>query len=234
MKRISSKKIKKIVFGILISDGHIDKNGRFDLYNKNEEYILFVKEVFENITNTRCKIYKKYDKRFNVFGYRLATNCTPYFKKLREIFYDEQGKKHLTKYIVSRIDFEALSHIWMCDGFLRHTPNHKKQKIQNLGFFCLESFPLEELKLLQNKLLSLGIESRFEVVPWGFKYRLKISAIPLQKFIDGIFQYIIPCFKYKTILYYKSMLYVDSNLQSAEQFIIFYDDIEDIVRHFQQ
>lgn len=231
MKRISSKQIKKIVFGIMLSDGYVDKNGRFDLYNKNEEYILYIKSVLEQITLVKCNVYRKYDKRFDVYGYRLTTNTTPYFKKIRKIFYDENGIKRITKYIVDRLDFESLAHIWMCDGYMYHAINKRKNKIQNLGYLCLEGFSSKELDLLIKKLSKLNIESRLEKVDWGFGFRPKISAQSLQLFIDNIFQYIIPCFKYKTILYYKSKKYLDSNLQSAEQYVIIYNNIEDIVRH---
>lgn len=218
----------------MLSDGYIDRNGRLDLYNKNEEYILYVKSILENITRTRCKIYKKHDNRFNVDGYRLTTNCTPYFKKIRDIFYTDDCKKHITKYICDRLDYESLSHAWMCDGYMYNAFNRKANKIQNIGYFCLEGFPAEELNLFSDRLIKLGIESRLEKVDWGFGFRPKITSVSLQRFVDSIFQYIIPCFKYKTILYYKSSKYVDSNLQSAEQYIIYYDNIEDIVRHSQQ
>jgi len=234
MKRISSKQIKKIVFGIMLSDGYIDRNGRLDLYNKNEEYILFVKDVLEQITLVKCHIYEKYDARFDVYGYRLTTNVTPYFKKIRKIFYDENGVKRITKYIVDRLDFESLAHAWMCDGYMYHAMNRKENKVQNLGYFCLEGFPPEELSLFIKRLSKLSIESRLEKVDWGFGFRPKISSLFLQVFIDNIFQYVIPCFKYKTLLYYKSNKYLDSNLQSAEQYVIYYDNIEDIVRHSQQ
>lgn len=230
MKRLNSKRIKKIIFGIIASDGYVDERSRLALYNKNEEYILHTKSILENITGIRCHIYKAHDSRFNVDGYRLTTNVSPYFKKIRKIFY-ETGRKKLTSYIVSRFDFETLAHIWMCDGYLLHHKNRKTNKIQNIGYFCLESFPKEELNKLIAKLSKMGIYSRLQKVRWGFGYRIKISGLALQKFIDDIIKYIIPCFEYKTLLYYKSRDYLDSNLQNTKQFIRIYNDIEDIVRH---
>lgn len=218
----------------MLSDGYIDRNGRLDLYNKNEDYVLYVKSILENITRTRCKVYKKYDKRFDVYGYRLTTNCTPYFKKMRDIFYMNDRKKHLSRYICDRLDFESLAHAWMCDGYMYNSVNRRENKIQNIGYFCLEGFPDVELNIFTERLLKLGIDSRLEKVAWGYGFRPKITAVSLQRFIDSIFQFIIPCFKYKTTLYYKSNKYLDSNLQSAEQYIVYYDNIEDIVRHSQE
>lgn len=233
MKRITSREIKKVLYGIILSDGYIGKTGRLDLYNKNIEYIQSILPYINSITRTRCSIYEKMDSRFGSIGYRLTTNSTPYFKKFRDIFYSSDGRKHITKYIVDRLDFQSLAHIWMCDGYLFHAKDYKKQKIQNIGYFCLEGFPEIELLLFINRLKELGIESRLEKVAWGFGFRPKISGKSLQKFIDNIYKHIEPCFKYKTNLYYKSNLYLDSSLQSAEQYVRYYTRIEDIVRHSQ-
>lgn len=215
----------------MLSDGYIDRNGRFDLYNKNLEYVEFVADIISNITRIKCHIYKKYDKRFDTTGYRLTTNSSPYFKKMREIFYNSGGRKTLTKYIVDRLDFESLAHAWMCDGYMFHAKNNKKNKVQNFGFYCLEGFDKNELVLFTNRLSVLGIESKIVPFPRGYGYRPRISGVDLQRFIDNIYQFIVPCFLYKTTLYYKSMKYIDSNLQSAEQYIKSYTCTDDIVRH---
>lgn len=231
MKRINSKEIKKVLYGVILSDGCIDQSRRFDLYNIHEEYVILISNYLNSITNTRTSIYKKYDKRFtDSIGYRLTTNGNKYFSKFREMFYTN-GRKTLTKYICDRLDFQALAHVWMCDGYMYHAKNPKENKIQNIGYFCLEGFPRDELQLFVNRLSELGINSRLEKVAWGFGFRPKISGIDLQKFVDKIYPYIIPCFQYKTFLYYKSSKYLDSDLQSAEQFVKYYERIEDIVRH---
>lgn len=230
MKRISSKEIKKVLYGVILSDGYIDKHGRFDLYNKYESYIDLINIYLDQLTRTRYTKYRKFDPRFNVHGYRTITNGTRYFKKFREIFYQDD-KKVLTKYICDRLDFQSLAHIWMCDGYLFHAKNKREDKIQNIGYFCLESFPRDQLDLFINRLKELGIESRLESVVWGYGYRPKISGKALQIFMDKIHHYITDEFKYKTILYYKSSKYLDSNLQSAEQYVQFYEHVEDIVRH---
>lgn len=230
MKRISSKEIKKVLYGVILSDGYVDKSRRFDLYNKNKEYVEYLNSYLLGITGIKTNLYTKYDERFDTTGFRIITNGSRYFAKFREIFYDVSGRKHLTSYICDRLDFQALAHIWMCDGYLFHAKNKKANKLQNIGYFCLESFTKDELGLFISRLSDLGINSRLETVPWGHGFRPKISGVDLQKFIDGIYKYIIPCFHYKTILYYKSTKYVDSNLQSAEQFVKYYKQVEDIVQ----
>ena len=55
----------------------------------------------------------------------------------------------------------------------------------------------------------------------------------LQKFIDIIYPHILESFKYKTILYYKSLEseYILNDLLNTEHIIKSYNNVEDIVRH---
>lgn len=231
MKLLSSKEIKKILFGIIASDGSIDSKGRFDFYSKQEEYAKYVYEVVNQITGTEPKFYVKKDKR-GYIGYRVTNKNHPYMKKLREIFYD--ARKELNHYSVSRFDALSLAHIWMCDGYLEHAKNRKIGKVQNVGWFCLEAFPKDELELLKSHLSSsYGIESSFVKKPWGFGYRLRVGGVNLQKFISLVYPHILDVFKYKTPLFYKGKEFADMSLPSAEQYIHSYENIEDIVRHLQ-
>lgn len=235
MKLFSAKEIKKIVIGIIVSDGHVDlAKQRFDLYTKNREYAEYVAQVIGQISGMQVAVQVKNDKRGYV-GYRVFTRKHAYWKNLGEKFYSGKGRKELNKYVVDRIDAEALAHIWMCDGYLEHAKNRKLDKVQNVGWFCLESFPKEELQILQQRLDSeFGIDSSLIKKPWGFGYRIRIGGTGLQKFISLVYPYILDCFAYKTPLFYKTKESADMNLPSAEQYIHIYECIDDIVRHSQK
>lgn len=235
MKLLTAKEIKKIVIGVIISDGHVDlKNQRFDFYSKEKEYAEYVAQVLNQITGMHVHFQIKNDKRGYV-GYRVFTRKHAYWKNIGEKFYCDKGRKELSAYITSRIDEEALAHLWMCDGYLEHAKNRKLDKVQNIGWFCLESFPKEELDLLRNKMMiSWGIESSLIKKPWGFGYRIRIGGESLQKFISLVYPYILDCFRYKTPLFYKTLESANMNLSSAKHFIMLYDGVDDIVRHSKQ
>ncbi len=224
--------IKKILFGVLLSDGSLDKNTkRFDLYNKNREYVEYLLDTFSNLTHSSFSSKEVFDKRFNVTGYRIWSKRSKYLNKLYEIFYPNNGRKILSKYIVDRLNAEALAHVWMCDGYLEHAKNRKKDKVQNIGWFCLESFPKEELQILQKHLLKkYAVKSSLIKKPWGFGYRIRIGGGDLQRFISLVYPYIENCFQYKTILFYKRKE-TALKLPNAEQYVYKYKHIEDIVRH---
>lgn len=233
MKCLNSKRIKKILMGIMVSDGSI-YGGRFDLYSKSQSYIDDVDYVLSCITNMHTKQIVKIDNRFQKesIGHRIFTRRHMYLDKLHSIFYKD-GRKILSKYICGRLDAESFAHIWMCDGYLEHAKNRKINHIQNLGWLCLESFPKEELELMIARLRKLGVDSRVSPKPWGFGYRIKITGESLQKFISMIYPYIHNDFHYKTELYYLNLdsKFVNLNLSNAEQYLKTYTDVEDIVRH---
>ena len=227
MERLTAKQIKKIVYGIALSDAHIDTKGRLQLYSKHPEYVEYVSSVLNQITGVKAKVRVRNDKR-GYIGYVVDTNTHPYFKKIRKHTYE--NRKMLSSYNVSRLDAESLAHIYMCDGYTEHAKNRKMGKVQNKGWICLEAFPPEELELLISHLSEMGIEARLSPRPWGYGYRIKMGGEGLQKFISTIYPYVLDCFKYKTDLFFKGEAYV-LDLPSAEHYIHHYECIEDIVRH---
>jgi len=228
---MKASEIKKILFGVLISDGSLDtKTQRFDLYSKQPEYINFLYENFSSLTHSEFSTKQVYDKRFDTYGYRLWSKRSKYLSKMFDIFYPN-GRKQLSQYIVDRLEEQALAHIWMCDGYLEHSKNRKTNKVQNIGWFCLESFSKEELELLTKRLKDVyNISSSLIAKPWGFGFRIRIGGESLQRLISLIYPHILPCFLYKTALFYKRK---DTALElpSAEHFIIEYNEVDDIVRY---
>lgn len=231
MQRLTAKEIKKIVIGLVLSDGSIDmKNQRFNIYSKHREYIEYVYEVLSQITGMGIKTQVYHDKR-GYLGHKLWTRRHAYWKNIGEHIYF--GRKTLTHYIASRIDEQSLAQIWQGDGFLEHSKNRAIGTVQNVGWFCLEAFPKEELELFQDCLMKFGIGSSLIKVRWGYGYRVRVGGENLQKLISLIYPYILDCFKYKTLLFYKKLESANMDLPSAERFIIQYDTIEDIVRYSQ-
>lgn len=231
MERLTAKQIKKVVYGVSLTDGHLEERGRFQLYSKHRQYVEHVAETLKQITGVNVNVRVRNDKRSYV-GYVVDTNTHPYFKNIRGHVYGV--RKELNTYTVNRIDELCLAHMYMCDGYTEHSKNRKTNKVQNIGWFCLEAFPREELEILQRHLSQKwGIESSLVKKPWGFGFRMRIGGENLQKFISIIYPHLLDCFKYKSLLYYKGKEYV-LDLPNAEQYIRFYESVEDIVRYSEQ
>ena len=222
---------RQVFYGALISDGSLDTaTHRFSLYNKQLEYVEYVaKELDELGMNFNSSFDKRYGR---IMGYRCWSKRHPTLNRMYRHFYN--GRKYLSVENVNRLQAEAYAHIWMCDGYLEHSKNRKLNKVQNIGWLCLESFPKEELEIMQAHLkIKFGINSSLVAKPWGFGYRIRIGGEDLQKFISMVYPYVLTCFKYKTILFYKNK---DKclKLPNMEQCIVEYTTIEDIVRHSQE
>lgn len=230
MKRLTAKEIKKIVLGIVLTDGTLDsRRDRFDFYSKSQEYAEYVAAVLVQITGMHVT-FKVVNDRRGYAGYRVWTRTHAYWGNIRKATYGV--RKHLTTYNVSRLTEESLAHMWMCDGYLEHAKNRKTDKVQNVGWFCLEAFPKQELEIFQKHLRTeWDIESSLVKKPWGFGYRIRLGGRNLQKFISAVYPYIIDFFKYKTLIFYKKIESADMSLSNAEHYIHTYECIEDIVRH---
>jgi hypothetical protein len=236
MKKLNSKEIKKALFGIVLTDGSCI-NKRFSAYCKEEEFSDHTLYILNNISGIKeVHKLKVEDARFSppALGWKVWTTNHIYFEKLNKIFYSN-GTKKVTKYIADRLDEIAFAYAWMCDGYLEHNKNRAENKIQNLGWFCLEGFAKEEQQLIVDRLQYYNINSRIvNVVFRSVKYnRIKISGIDLQKFIDMIYPHMLDCYKYKTELYYKDInsKYVLDSLSNTEHIIKQYNNVDDIVRH---
>jgi len=228
---MEASRVKKILFGILLSDGSLERNHkRFDLYSKQKEYAEYVQTTLSNLTHNRFSLREVFDDRFGVTGYRVWSTKSKYLSKTYDIFYPNNGRKALSKYIANRLDAEAFAHVWMCDGYLEHAKNRKMGKVQNIGWFCLEAFPKEELEVLQERLAVFGIGSSLVKKPWGFGFRIRIGGENLQKFISLVYPFILPCFQYKTVLFYKQES-TALELPSAEHYVRLYNVVDDIVRY---
>lgn len=235
MNELNSKTIKKILLGVILSDGCLNKtpnSARFDFYNKQKSYSEYIYNVVNNISNSGVLIKKKFDKRFNTNGYRVFTKTHRYFDKLYNLFYNN-NKKVIRINILKKLNEQSLAHIWMCDGMLHFKWNKKSNSVQINGYFCLECFSKEELENFIKMLnIKFNIQACLIKVKWGNGWRVKVGGENLRKFISIIYPYVLDCFKYKCQLYYKNVDIL-KELFNTEQFVTIYKDlseIEDIVR----
>jgi len=229
MKRLASSEIKAIIRGIALTDASVDaRNSRLEFYSKYPEYSQYIAGVLQQaglFVRTKVTTHKKSGH----VGYRVWTRKSAYLKNIFRELWDT--RKFLSRSMAKKLTPLALAHMWMSDGYLEHPKNRRTNKVQNVGWWCLEAFPKEELENFQARLLDFGIASSLVRKPWGYGYRVRVGGENLQKMISLMYPHILPVFQYKTILFYKKRESANLLLPSAEQYIVEYDDIEDIVRH---
>lgn len=232
---LKSSEIKKSILGIVLTDGYIDGYGRFQFSSKYRDARDHVVQLFDQFPNNDAKIWTNdyFDKRYSVYTYKMSANYPAYFHKMHQRIYIN-GIKKLSRKTIYNIDERALSYMWMCDGYLQHQQNRSKNKIQNNGALCLESFTENELKeFISYSKERFDVEWYLKKVRWGNGYRPVTSGHNLQKLINIVYPYILPIFRYKTMLFYKTFDYCDTSLTNAEHIFVKYNTLqeyEDIVR----
>lgn len=236
---MQTKDIKQALFGIYLTDGHLDKKDNLEVYTKFPSFHKHLISLFSEFPNNEKKVWTKtvYNVKYNTYGYRLIARYPAYFSKFREITF-EDNRKYLTDKAISKITPVTLAYMWMGDGSMKHTKNKKTNRIQNLGRFSLESFGYLELASFCDYLQeTYSIDAKLYKVPSGFGWNVSISGYHLQKFISLIYPWVQECFYYKTLLFYKTKSFCLYDLPSAEHFMKYYENIserDDIVQTYKK
>lgn len=226
---LTSSEIKQSLLGLILTDAYLDKANRFVLSSKSIDFRNHCASLFASFPNSEKKVWlhSYEDKRFDTITHIMSASYPAYSIKFREWVYPT-GKKELLKIAVDKLDERALAYMWMSDGYLEHAKNKQRDKIQNVGWFCLEAFEKEQLEYFCSTLnTKYDLDLRLSPVIWGKGYRVKVSGMGLQKFISLIYTYITPTFLYKTKLFYRTLRYCDYSLPSAEHYLVWYETIQD-------
>ena len=115
---------KQIVYGIILGDGYLKKTGkrnarlRLEHSKKQKEYIFWKVEQFKNLFQGKPKyierIHPKTKRKYEYWRHQSVS--TPYFGKLRKIFYP-QDKKRIPKDLKKYLSHRTLAVWYMDDGY---------------------------------------------------------------------------------------------------------------------
>lgn len=190
---------------------------------KNLDYLKQVKELLEMLPNTKCTLTphnKKVNNNAQEFKksmyllYRLATNSTEFFAKIRDKIYTEiDGKRQklFPKEFIYKFNDLSLLLLYLDDGNLRIRFNDYNRMKDARVTFCLNSFTLDELIVFEHflkemynidchhykftKSNTIGANRGF--MTWlNTTNTLKFMEI-INKFYDSI-----PSMQYKFVKYY--------------------------------
>jgi hypothetical protein len=204
---------ENIIIGSLLGDGYISKsknnskkNSRLTKKQKHDkkEYLDWHFEKMEKYSNSLKPIYsheillndknkriirEKSEKFLSGYGYSTCNH--PNITKFREIWYPN-GKKTIPNDLVLNPHIIA---IWFCDdGY-----NNFKQR---WALLCTQSFSVEEVIFLQEKLKNFNINTTIQFAKSFYDERkmpmIKFTSNAYDNLIELIKPYVIwDCFKYK-------------------------------------
>ena len=200
-KKLRLKPIQKeILVGTLLGDSCLQSlnNGRtYRLKVEHsilqKEYVDWLYQKFQDWVRTPPQIKKKSGKKKEYWNYGFETLSVGNFRFFAQQFYDEDGKKKVSRMIKKLLTPRALAVWFMDDGSIK-SRKHKGYNIHTL------SFSKEDQKLLQKALKEkFGIETslhrqrKYKELKW----RLYIKGESGEKFREIIKPFILPSLEYK-------------------------------------
>lgn len=203
MNRYDPKDIVKLISYMTMADGGIyqtpnHKSAFFamNMVKDNLDYVLFCKEVLEQITTTT--IYERKVEGNRRPQVRLQTAAHPYFVPIRDRIYID-GYKGIDPHTLKLMDAQALAILYMCDGSLFiEQPNPAKGLVNPS---CNVTLNLKRLSYGDHFLLKKTLKEVFDL-EWNINrqyqyYYLRLRTKDVDKFMEIVGPYVLPSFHYK-------------------------------------
>lgn len=200
------KNLVKLVSYFVMGDGGIytrkdSKNAKFimNMKKENEDYILWVKEILEQITSVKLFDRKDYntDGCIRKPQMRLETSPHPFFTKLRNRIYIDTYKG-LDPHTLKLLDAEALAILYMCDGCLH---SYKSKRSVNESYnvtLNLKRLSYGDMFLLKKELKE-KLDLEWNIHKHNQYYYLYLRTKDIQKFMIMISPFVKESFKYKLV-----------------------------------
>ena len=186
-----SKRQKDIIVGLLLGDGHLEKQGEFS--RLKIEYSLSSKEYVQWLYEELKPFVLSPPKEKRSSNYYFQTLSVRNLKFFRDQFYDERGKKRIPKIIGKMLNPLSVAVWFMDDGSIK-SAKHRGYNLHTLDF------KRKDLKLLLKVLKErYGIDARIHLQGKYTKdrWRIYIPGSSADSFEKIISPYLLPSFRYK-------------------------------------
>ncbi len=188
---------KDIITGVLLGDGHLEKNGRFvrlkiDQTLKHSDYVNWLYDELKDLVPSQPVIIEENDKRTHKIYRRLhfSTFSNAEFKKWREDFYVDR-KKIVPSRIESILKSAISLAIWLMDD------GYKRNDCAAIRLNT-DAFTYEEQKMLI-KCLRENFEISSRIHKKGKWYNIYIPKGEAKEFSALVEPYILPSFRHKLL-----------------------------------
>lgn len=220
----NNKDLTKYVYSSLLGDASIsidnrdwEKNGNatFEISQTADhlDYLEHLQNKLQDITTFTIKLSKP--EKIRVIDdhtsnckaqYRLRSSRHPFFNTFRERLYGT-GRKIVDPHYLKLLDWEMMATFYMDDGYVSHTNNTNRYdttyRTDTLGISTQGYSYGDNLLLKESIREKLEVEfnvREFRQKNGNLQYMLKLRGKDIPRFIDNVREYIVPSYKYKTIL----------------------------------
>lgn len=216
-----TEKDKSILIGLLLGDGYIDEKGRIQIEHgeKQKEYCIYKAKLLHSVCGGKDIKVHEYIRNRSILKdkkqFKESTFTTYSFKKqsqsfipIRQLLYNENKKKYISKEIIKYLTPEAIALWWMDDGCLTKKYTYVDGEKKHCGYMLrLCTFLSKE----QNEIIQKFFEDTYNM-KWNVvkadgakddsQWMLRCGSIEGRKFLDIVRKYIInnvPSLSYKVI-----------------------------------
>lgn len=198
---IDKKQQMKLLSYFVLGDGGVYQYGAkeakfiMNMIKKNEDYVLWVKEVIEQVTSTRLYVVEKGENRQTQL--RLESKQHPIFTTLRERIYVE-NYKGIDPHTLKLLDAEALAILYMCDGSFMED-FRPEIGMKNPSFrvtLNMKRLSYGDLFLLK-KTLKENLDLEWNINKQNKYYYLVLRTKDVAKFCEMVTPYMKESFYYK-------------------------------------
>ena len=205
VETMDEKEKVKYIVAFTYGDGYIGKHGtecRFQANNieQNMDYILWRKEILENITPVQLSPNIKREPQHSQ-QYKTCTRTHPIYTKIWSRLYI-CNKKVIDPHYLKLLDWETLAIWYMDDGSIRPNIRYYKDKTYyctptpNIATCCFSYG--DNLLIKQAIKERLGIEFNISKHAFGKnleqQYILNLASSSFDRFIENIKPFILPSF----------------------------------------
>jgi hypothetical protein len=203
MKTLNKKELVKLISYITMGDGGLyiiggctNASFAMNMKTENMDYILFCKEVLEQVTS--CSITNRVVEGNRKPQVRLQSKTHPLLTSIRERIYTDTYKG-IDPHALKMLDAQALAILYMCDGSLVVTPpNEKRGSISNEYSVTLNMKRLSYGdQFILKKALKEMLDLEWNINRQNQYYYLRLRAKDVDKFMGMVTPFVFPSFQYK-------------------------------------
>jgi len=183
----------ELIIGLMLSDGHVSKpitntsNCRF-LLTQSYKHLDMINHTEKYLNLLGFKITRFFRIRRNCISVSISSEHSPDFTLIRKLWYNTD-KKIIPRTI--NLTPKSLSFWFQGDG----CSSYCKSRNEITVIFSTESFNLNDLLFIKEKLIELKIKSTIHKRRKGYNLRIKKSSV--NYFLSLIKPYLLDCYKYK-------------------------------------
>ena len=196
---------KEIIYGSLMGDGKRQHSQSFSSAgfvhgDPQKDYLLWkLYELSSLVSENSLSKTANFDKRYNKFytSWRFYTLANSDVEKILKEFYEKNGKKEITKYILNQLTSLSVAVWFMDDGVADFCKKLYYENSTPEVRFCTDSFPKEQCELIV-----IWFKEKYDINCHTREHkkgqnRIIINSDSVQKLFDLISPHILPCMRYK-------------------------------------